>query len=349
MGRKFNHLTWDNRIAIESLLRVGIPIKKIAELQGKHISTIYREIKRGAYIHKNMDLTTTEKYSPDVSHNNYEKNLKCKGKKLKIGNDIEYANYLEQKIVNEKYSPEAVLLEIETEGKAFKTKICVKTFYNYIQNDVFLELTNKHLPVKRNEKREYKKIKKRARFFGKSIENRPEIVEDREDFGHWEMDCVEGKKSNQKALLVLTERKTRREIVILIPKQNVKSVLKALDNLEKELGFKRFSKMFKTITVDNGKEFMGSDKFERSCISKNKKRTEIYFCHPYSSWERGSNENLNKLIRRHLPKGTDFENLTKQEVKYIQDWINRYPRRMFKGRCSANLFDEELEKIGILL
>lgn len=347
MGKRFSHLTWDKRVAIASYLKAEMPKIKIAELVGIHVSTVYREIDKGSYIHLNSDLTTEVRYSPDIAEKNYKFNLKEKGDDLKIGNDREYANFLERKIVEEKYSPEAVLLEIEEKGLQFSTKICVKTFYNYIDNGVFFELTNKSLPIKRNKKRGYRKVKKRTKILGKSIEERDKQVEDREEFGHWEMDCVEGKKTNKKVLLVLTERKTRQEIVVLMKKQNVKCVVKALDTIEKKLGFKKFCKIFKTITVDNGKEFAGSEEFERSIISKKKKRTTVFYCHPYASCERGSNENANKLIRRHLPKGTDFKNLTDEDVKFIENWINNYPRGIFNGKSSMVLFKNELEKLDI--
>lgn len=347
MGKHFNHLSWDKRVAIASYLKAEIPKTKIAELVGVHVSTVYREINRGSYVHLNSDLTREERYSPDIAEQNYKINLKEKGGDLKIGNDREYADYLEKTILDKKYSPEAVLSEIEQKGLKFNTKICVKTFYNYIQNDVFLNLTNKNLPVKRDKKRGYYKVKKRKKIYGESIEKRPKEIESREEFGHWEMDCVIGKKTNAKTLLVLTERKTRQEIIRTLPEQKVKFVVKALDSIEKKIGFKRFNTVFKTITVDNGSEFAGSDEFERSIISKKKKRTNVFFCHPYSSYERGSNENANKLIRRHLPKGTDFKDLSDEYVEYIENWINNYPRRLFNGKSSMFMFRYELEKLNI--
>lgn len=346
MGKNFSHLTWDKRIEIASYLKIDMPIKKIAELVGVHISTIYREIKRGVYIHKNSTLDTVEKYSPDIAEEKYKKSLNNKGRHLKIGKDQVYANYLEEMVVDKKYSPQAVLMEIKNKAINFKTSICFKTFYNYIQNGVFIKLTNKDLPVKKNKKRGYNKIKRRTKIYGESIEKRPAYINERLEFGHWEMDCVVGKKTKGKTLLVLTERKTRYEIIILIPEQKVKYVIKALDDLEKKMGFKKFSSIFKSITVDNGSEFAGSDEFERSTISKKKKRTKLYYCHPYSSWERGSNENANKFIRRHLPKGTDFKDLEKQTVSYIEEWMNNYPRRIFDGKTANDMYIVELDQLN---
>lgn len=111
--RHFYHLTHDDRIKIEALLKEKHTPKEIANNIGCHISTIYRELKRGRYEHRNSDWTTEERYSPDIADEKYRENLAAKGPGLKIGNDIELAEYIENKIVNEKYSPGAVLGEIK--------------------------------------------------------------------------------------------------------------------------------------------------------------------------------------------------------------------------------------------
>ncbi len=350
MKKQYKHLTWENRIGIDSYLKANVPIKKIAEHIGVSKATIYNEVKRGRYVHINSDLTTEDRYSPDIAEEKYRKHLSEKGRNLKIGNDHKYANFIEEMIATHKYSPKAVLYHIKENQMVFKTNVCFKTLYNYIDNGIFYLITNDDLPVKRNKKRDYRKIKpKRTKIFGESIEKRPIEVDERDAFGHWEMDCVVGTREKGQVLLVFTERLTRQEIIKILPEKKVRYVIKALDEIEKELGFRKFCKIFKTITVDNGSEFAGSDEFERSCISKTKKRTKIYFCHPYSSWERGSNENNNKLIRRHLPKGTDFKDLSKDKVEYIEDWVNNYPRCIFNGKSARDVFRVEIEKLGIVI
>ena len=84
---------------------------------------------------------------------------------------------------------------------------------------------------------------------------------------------------------------------------------------------------------------------ERSAIGEGK-RTFVFYCHPYSSWERGSNENNNRLIRRHIPKGVDFDDRTDEEIAYIENWINTYPRGIFEYKTSEQMFNEELEKLA---
>lgn len=171
---------------------------------------------------------------------------------------------------------------------------------------------------------------------GESIENRPKEINDRETFGHWEMDCVEGKKKTKKTLLVLTERKSRKEIIIPMKDQTSRSVVAALDRLERKYGA-AFYKIFQTITVDNGSEFADCQGIEKSCRRKGN-RTKVYYCHPYSSYERGTNENLNKMIRRWFPKGTDFRQITAKAIQWVEDWINNYPREIHGFRSANSVF-----------
>ena len=110
---------------------------------------------------------------------------------MKIGNDRELADYLERKVIEEDRSPAAALADIELEGRTFKTSICVSTFYSYIEKGVFLNLTNKDLPEKPKRKRPYHRVKTTKRApRGESIEKRPEVINQRITFGHWEMDTV---------------------------------------------------------------------------------------------------------------------------------------------------------------
>ena len=351
-NKKGSHqLTRADRIKIEALLKEGLSKAKIAKHLGVHRSTIYNELKRGEYEHRNSDWTTEIRYSPDIAQEKAEENLKVRGTQLKIGNDIAYANYIEDKIVNEDYSPAAVLGELKAQGREgeFNTTVCVATLYSYIDKGVFLKLTNKDLPVKKNKKRGYKKVRKQqARAAaGDSIEKRPEEIDKREEFGHWEMDSVIGKRGVSKnVLLVLTERKTRDEIIFKLPDHTDEAVVAALDRLERRYGADMFKQIFKTITVDNGSEFADVNGLERSILEEGEKRTHLYYCHPYSSWERGTNEVTNKMVRRKVPKGTNFDDKTDEEIEEIENWINGYPRRIHGYRSAGELFTEELEKLA---
>lgn len=200
----------------------------------------------------------------------------------------------------------------------------------------------------------YKKVKKNKSASrapaGESIEQRPEEIDEREEFGHWEGDTVysgKGKRKTTRALLTLTERKTRKEIIIAIPNRKAETVVKALDALERKLGARRFRAIFKSITFDNGTEFAAAEELERSCVNKRLPRTKVYFCHPYSSWERGTNENTNGMIRRRFPKGTNFAAVTNAQIAQAENWINNYPRKILGYKSSEIVFRECLRELGI--
>lgn len=200
----------------------------------------------------------------------------------------------------------------------------------------------------------YKKVKKNKSATrapaGESIEQRPEEIDEREEFGHWEGDTVysgKGKRKTTRALLTLTERKTRKEIIIAIPNRKAETVVKALDALERKLGARRFRAIFKSITFDNGTEFAAAEGLERSCVNKRLPRTKVYFCHPYSSWERGTNENTNGMIRRRFPKGTNFAAVTNAQIAQAENWINNYPRKILGYKSSEIVFRECLRELGI--
>lgn len=175
-------------------------------------------------------------------------------------------------------------------------------------------------------------------------------IDEREEFGHWEGDTVysgKGKRKTTRALLTLTERKTRKEIIIAIPNRKAETVVKALDALERKLGARRFRAIFKSITFDNGTEFAAAEGLERSCVNKRLPRTKVYFCHPYSSWERGTNENTNGMIRRRFPKGTNFAAVTNAQIAQAENWINNYPRKILGYKSSEIVFRECLRELGI--
>ncbi len=345
--RTFKHLTKTDRIQIESWRKVNISPRVMADTLGVHISTIYRELKRGQYEHLNTDYTTEIRYSPDIAEQSYQENLRAKGAPLKIGNDHVYAEYIEYKISVEKYSPGAVLGEIRRKGIEFRTSISKTTLYRYIDQGVFLTITNKNLPVKKNkDAKKYntvKTVKRPPR--GTSIEKRPTEINSRITFGNWEMDCVEGKKGTKKTLLVLTERYSRNEIIRIMKDKTSESVVKALDGIERQYGSEMFAKVFQTITVDNGSEFSDCCGIERSRRGKGQ-RTKVYYCHPYSAYERGSNENANKLVRRHYPKGVSFEKMTTKDAKKLELWINTYPRGIFDYMSADDIFQSCINSIA---
>ena len=335
--RSFKHLNERERYQIEILLKDRKKPKEIASILGRHRRTIEREIDRGTVRLLNSNLTYSERYCADVGQRKHEEASSNKGAGLKIGCDHKLANHIEKRIIKDKYSPDAVIGEIQAKSLQFDTTICTKTLYSYIDKGIFANISNKDLPVKCDKKkRQYEKVRiAHNNLKGTSIEERPEHIKSREEYGHWEMDCVVGKRGGSGVtLLVLTERSRRKEIIRKMPDKTQESVKKEIDKLERKYG-KKFSKHFKTFTVDNGPEFLNSVELESSILDPQKKRFKLYYAHPYSSWERGSNENANKLIRRFIPKGTDIGKLKHKDIQRIEHWMNNYPRRIF-GYRTAN-------------
>lgn len=284
-------------------------------------------------------------HSAQIAQDKRDYNVTARGTIPKVLKDKKLAKAIEEKIVDKGYSPEAAIETMVRSGEMdkYEESVCVKTVYNSIDKGFFSKITNKDLPVKRNKnKKDYKKIHRiKKACAGTSIEDRPEDILEREEFGHMEMDSVIGKREKGSTLLTIIERKTRNIIVKKQPDKTSKSVVETLDELERELG-DVFYKLFKTITVDNGTEFADCAGIERSCVYPGRKRTKVYYCHPYASCERGSNENGNRMIRRKIPKGTSINGYSKEEIQQIEDWVNEYPRRMFGYRSSNDLYKEEM-------
>lgn len=339
---KGKHLNYEKRIKIEALSKTGLKSEAIAQQIGCSGRTVRRELAKGRTELLNSDYTTRMEYSADIGQQKHDYNATAKGAGLKIANDYELVEYIEYLIIKKHYSPYAAAQKIKDEASRFKTTICYKTIYNYIDNDLFPNLTNKHLPVKKNgKKRNYGKIRTATNNSkGTSISERSIEIKTREEYGHWEMDTVVGKQKTGTALLVLSERKTRQEIIFKIKSKSQYCVVKALDKLERKLGAKTFRETFKTITCDNGCENLDFEGIERSVLTK-QARTKVYYAHPYSAWERGTNENTNKLIRRFIPKGVDIGKFSHERIKMIEHWINNYPRKIFNGKSANDLLKIE--------
>lgn len=338
---KYKTITWENRLKIEALYNAGISAIDIAKQLGFHHSTIYRELERGRTIRRNYDWTESEIYSPDLAQQKADKNKKNKGRQLKIGNDYKFVDYVEDKIINEKHSPAAVLADIKKEDKKFDTDVCLTTLYNYIKSGVFLHVTMAECPYRKEKKKVKKKRVQKKLSAGTSIEERPKYIEERNEAGHWEMDTVVGGQGkSKKSFLVLSERKTRFEIVEIMKSHTAEEVVRILDKLERKFTEKGFREIFKTITVDNGTEFSDVEGIERSRRNK-RPRTKVYYCHAYSSWERGTNENENKFIRRWHPKGESLDEVSNTEANRIADWMNDYPRGIFHFMSAADMIRGE--------
>ncbi|MCH5279424.1 MAG: IS30 family transposase, partial [Christensenellaceae bacterium] len=277
-GRKGKHLNYEERQKLEILLKAKHSAKEIAELLGgRSERTIKMEIKRGTVRQFNSDLTDRYEYSAEAGQREYYLNAANKVRGLKIGNAHDLVEYIEEKIAKEKMAPYAALQSIENEGKKFSVNICLKTLYNYIEQGLFLNIGKGDLPQRGKKMvRNYNKIRRsHNNLTGTSITERPAEIAYRRDFGHWELDTVVGKAGTKAVLLVFTERKTRYELIYKLERKTERVVVGVLDRLERKLGKKRFRRIFKTITCDNGRENLDHEGMER-LVTKGK-RTKVYY------------------------------------------------------------------------
>lgn len=344
----YKHLTEHDRNKIAKMRKDGATMREIGAALHVSAATVCREIKRGTYTYTNGDYFEVTEYIPERSHKRYRENLAAKGPGLKIGNHRDYAEKLEELIVDQDFSPSAALHEIENHPEkygSFDISICRQTLYSYVGKGIFLRLTNKDLPFKGSRQKKTKHIQRmKSAPKGESIEKRPMEINTRQEFGHWEMDLVVSCRRGHKCLLVLTERVTRHEIIRMIPDKTAASVVRALDTIERKYG-KMFSAVFRSITVDNGSEFSDCGGLERSVFKSRGQRTKMYYCHPYCSSERGSNEKQNQMIRRKFPKGTNFDKVTPKAVRAAEEWLNEYPRKILGWYSSNDLFQRLIEAV----
>ena len=329
-GKKYTHLSEKDRYKIEVLLESKKTVAEIAVLLGRSRSTIHREVLRGTIKRIQSDLTEKKKYRANVAQAGYIKRCRNRERSLKIGNDARLEAHIRTKITQDRFSPDAIIGQIKAKGLKFDRMICTKTLYNYIDAGIFSGISHKDLWEKsKHRKRRYKTVvrvttkNRRAR----SIEDRPKEVNDRLEYGNWEGDTVKGSRGTKAGLLTLTERKTREQIIIKVDQATHQAVQNAFDKLERKLG-SQFKVKFKSITFDNGSEFLNWQSLEASVLEAGQKRTTVYFAHSYSSWERGTNENQNRMIRRFVPKGYNIGGFSDKEIKAVEDWMNNYPRRI---------------------
>lgn len=341
-------LTLTQRRELENYMKAGLHKKRIAELLGVCLATVYNELKRGECEQRQKlydvygdfkGYKVYKTYSADKAEYNYRLNQSAHGAPLKIGNDYELVRAIEERVVNGKLSPCAALGEIKRKGLC-RTTISKTTLYRYIRLGYIFEritMQDVRLKPKRYQQATVKRPPK-----GTSIEKRPAEIAARNTFGHWEMDCVIGKQGTKETILAFTERLTRYEIVFKMPDHKAATVVRFVNKLERRYG-SLFRRLFKSITVDNGAEFSDFAGLEKSIYGG--KRTSVYYCHPYTSCERGSNERLNREIRRLIPKGTDLSTISDKRIQAVEAWVNAYPREIFGYATSAELFNTYLQAI----
>ena len=319
-----HHLTYTERLIIEKMYNSGCSYRQIAERLNRAVSGIYREIQKGLYYKRDSDTWKDIKaYSATIAQDKAEYHATSHGRSVKLGHNYAYAEYVRCQIKN-KISPDAICGSLKRKGE---WTVSTSTLYRYIDQGYIPGVSNSDLLEKPLRKRKYNRVcvVKRPPA-GNSIEQRPHVVKDRETFGHWEMDCVIGKsKGKGQAVLVLTERLTRYELIYKLTSKTALSVNRRMSKL-----ISACPGLFQSITCDNGSEF--SKAYELP--------VPVYYCHPYCSSERGSNENCNRIIRRYFHKGKSFAKLTQRDCDYVAGRINSMPRKVLNYASATDLFNE---------
>ena len=344
--KKYNQINFEERKVIERLLKNNTPKRQIARMLNRSITTIRKEIKRGSVeqrekIHttsKNPNIplyTTKQVYFADVGQREYKASRANCGCKCKIVNCHDFVEYVENMVQSEKWSLDAAAGFAKVHH-LYDNTCSTKTLYNWVDLGL-CRIKNIDLPQKVRRNPHKRKVRKNKRVLGTSIELRPAEINDRTEFGHWEGDGIVGR--NKKGhLITLVERQTDVGILVNVRDRQADKIVGVIDSLENSYG-SAFSDIFKSITFDNGSEFADCQGIEKDG------RTKVYYAHPYSSWERGTNENWNGIVRRFIPKGSSFDDLQDSDIERIMNMINNLPRKRFHYKSPNEMFAEALEKM----
>ena len=301
------HLTVSQRYTIEVMYKACHKQIDIARLIGKHKSVVSRELKR------NRDGRSGE-YRSSLAQRKYQKRQKEKPKLKRFTTAIKVST---ESLLQKDYSPEQVVGTLKKEGEP---SVSIERIYQHIWSDK--KKGGKLYEHLRNQGRRYRKrgslkdnrglIKNRI-----DIDKRPKVVEQRSRFGDLEIDLIIG-KNHQQAILTINDRASGMLKMRKVESKNATQVSSAIvDELEDWIPY------LHTVTADNGKEFANHEFVAQQL------NIDHYFAKPYHSWERGSNENLNGLIRQYFPKKSDFTKIPNQHIKKIEDKLNNRPRKRF--------------------
>ena len=354
-GNQYHHLTYEDRCKIEILVNQKDSNGKrllnksyIAKAIGVDRSTISRELKNRikSKIYIRTGKITNKPYNATDAHNDYIfKRGLSKGEYI-LRKYQPMAKFIETKIKIDKWAPDVIVGWMNKHKYFLKegfTSITTPTIYNAIRFGIInvnLEDTRR---MKYNKNYEYHEKKELSTSkLPYSIETRPETINNRSIFGHFELDTIISKRNGKHdCLLTVTERKTRFEMIFRIKAKTAEEVTNKINQLKLFLN-KHYNTVIKSFTTDNGSEF--SDFI--GIIANTK--TNIYFCHPYCSGEKGTNEKHNSIIRYFIPKGTLIENISDEQINNIANWMNNYPRKILDYKTPLECILEEFEDKSII-
>lgn len=313
----YKHLSQHERYQIYALLRAGHTQTKIANILQRHKSTISRELKLG---------TGSKSYRPKQA---------C-ALAAKRGKNSRNARQIAPWVLS--VAMHMLKLEFSPEQIAGKLPISHETLYLRIYADQARQgQLYKHLRCQKKRRKRYGKgHERRGQIMGRrSIEERPVHIENRSQIGHWEADTVIG-VNHKHAIVTLVERKSGYGLIAKVQNKTAKLVSKAIVKL-----LEPFKAKVKTLTYDNGKEFA-----KHAWIDKKLSSTG-YFARPYCSWQRGSNENFNGLLRQYVPKKRSMSTVTDEEITMIQNRLNYRPRKRLGFKTPHEVFHQSLNRVAL--
>ena len=322
--KNYKRLSLRERIIIETLLKEKRKKTFIAEQLHRSRSTVSREINK--WVKRPNDVYKAELahwYAVDDNNSKRYYDKLSQYPRLKI--------YVYRGLLQE-WSPEQIAGRIKLDYPNDDVmSISYESIYKHIYSHPQGQLNKKLIALLPYHKARRRSMKKRNKYLGRikdavSIDQRPQHIEDRKEVGHWEGDLIIGVKQ-QSAIATAVERKIRYTRIVKLKDRKSKTVRIGLAKELNQLN----SKFRKTFTYDNGSEMAEHKKLTKQT------GMQVYFAHPYSAWERGTNENTNGLIRRYFPKGTDFNNVTEDQLKTVQDKLNNRPRKILGYKTPEEL------------
>lgn len=302
----YTHFTIEEREKSRVMFEKGFSIRAIAKELNRSPSSVKREFERNS----NKDGT----YSANAAEKRYRQRRKSCGRKPMLVSDSPMKDYVIHRL-EQQWSPEEISGRAKVEKKEFS--ISYNTIYRAVAAGYIPKTYRKNFRLKHIKNRKRKKDDKRGNIADRvMIADRPEYINNRSEFGHWEADTVLGKRGTG-CLGTLVERKCGYLISFKIPHRR--------DDVFKTACVNAFSEvptlLKKSMTVDNGTEFTSHKELSAET------NMDIYFCDPYSPWQRGSNENTNHLLRQYFPKGSSFNDFDDKQLAFVVSLLNNRPRK----------------------
>jgi transposase, IS30 family len=314
----YRQLSPEERYMLAALRRQGLTQAEIARSLGRHRSTVCREVRRNSTRADGHYRPFTAQERTNGRRSRSRRNSRFTAEDFAIVDDL----------LRRQWSPEQVAGRLRREGRLL---ISHETIYRHVWGDkkaggrLYTHLRG----ARKRRRKRYGSYDSRGRLAGKRpISERPPEVEARESVGHWEADTVLGTGSKD-CVLTLVERKTGLALIGKLADRTKESFSRRAVRL-----IRRHAGAFMTVTADNGTEMHGYQSIERLTGAT------FYFARPYHSWERGSNENTNGLIRQYLPRGQSMAGLTQHRCNAIADQLNTRPRKRLGFKTPLECFNE---------